>query len=140
MPEQGAVGNAIEAVDSSGQLAAFLEVYGWPGRGASEAAALPMGLRAGGVSLYLGRSQARPAAAPVLFVRDGIGYCAPAVGATAKEGAGLDAALLAGRIADARDAGVEWVVTEADLVSARRARLTCMGFEAAFIRTEWTSL
>jgi hypothetical protein len=62
------------------------------------------------------------------------------VGATANEGAGLDAALLARRIADARDAGVEWVVTEADLVSARRARLTCMGFEAAFIRTEWTSL
>jgi hypothetical protein len=143
VPEQGAVANAIEAVDSSGQLAAFLEVYGWPGRGASEAglkAALPTGLHAGGVSLYLGRSQARPAAAAVLFVRDGIGYCAPAVGATANEGAGLDAALLARRIADARDAGVEWVVTQADLVSARQARLTRMGFKAAFIRTEWTSL
>jgi hypothetical protein len=143
MPGQEAVGNAIEVVDSSGQLAAFLEVYGWPGRGASEAglkAARLAGLRAGGVSLYLGRSQARPAAAAVLFVRNGLGYCAPAVGAAANEGAGLDAALLGRRIADARDAGVEWVVTEAELMSARQAGLTRMGFRAAFITTAWTAL
>jgi hypothetical protein len=143
LPRQDAVANAIEAVDSSRQLAAFLEVYGWPGGGASAAdlnAARPAGLRAKGVSLYLRRSQARPAAAAVLFVRDGIGYCAPAAGVTATEGGGLDAALLVRRIADARDAGVEWVLTEANLMSARQTDLTRIGFEAAYIRAQWTSL
>ena len=146
LPRQDAVANAIEAADSSGQLAAFLEVHGWSGGGASAAdladlkAARPAGLRAKGVSLYLRRSQGRPAAAAVLFVRDGIGYCAPAAGVTANEGAGLDAALLVRRIADARDAGVEWVSTEADLMSARQTGLTRMGFEAAYIRAQWTSL
>jgi hypothetical protein len=139
---QDAVANAIEAVDSVGQLAAFLALCGWPGGGAGAAgvaAALPAGLIARGVSLYLRRSQGRPAAAGVLFVRDGIGYCAPA-GAAANVGAGLDAALLARCIADARDAGVEWVLTEAALLSARQASLTRMGFKAAFVRTQWSSL
>jgi hypothetical protein len=143
LPRQDAVANAIEAVDSGRQLAAFLEVYGWPGGGASAAdlnAAWSAGLRAKGVSLYLRRSQARPAAAAVLFVRDGIGYCAPAAGVAATEGGGLDAALLVRRIADARGAGVEWLLTEADLLGAHRTGLTRMGFEAAYIRARWTSL
>ena len=138
---QDAVANVIEAVDSVGQLAAFLALCGWPGRGASAAgvaAALLAGLLAQGVSLYLRRSQGRPAAG-VLFVRDGIGYCVRA-GAAANVGAGLDAALLARCIADARDAGVEWVLTEAALLSARQASLTRMGFKAAFLRAQWSSL
>jgi len=135
-----AAASAIAEVGSAQELAAFLQLYGWPTPGASEApaaAAVTAGLRARGVSLYLRRSGGRPAAA-VLFVRDGIGVLCPAVDAEA--GSGLDAGLLARRLADARAVGTEWVCTEADLMSARQMSLTRIGFKAVFIRTQWTSL
>jgi hypothetical protein len=130
----------IEAVDSAEKLAAYLELHGWAGRDAAEAAraAVPSGrLGASGISLYLRRQQGRPAAGATLFVKDGIGYCPPA---TATHGSGLDGALLSRRSADARQAGAEWVCTEADLMSARQASLTTMGFSAVFIRAQWSSL
>jgi hypothetical protein len=130
--------DSIEAVDSPGQLAAFLKLHGWA---AAEAGRHQPSSRrgAGQVSLYLRRSQGRPVAAAVLFVSDGIGYCVPAA-ATGNAAAGLDGALLARRIAAARDAGAEWVCTEADLMSVRHLSLTRMGFEAAFLRAQWSSL
>ena len=91
---QDAVASSIEAVDSVGQLAAFLALRGWPGRGVSAAgvaAVLPRGSALRAFRSIYGAARGRPAAAGVLFVSDGIGYCAPA-GATANVGAGLDAA------------------------------------------------
>ena len=131
--------DSIEAVDSPGQLVAFLELNGWAA-GAAGAPQLSSGPGAGQVSLYLRRSQGRPVAAAVLFVNGGIGYCAPAAAAAGKAVAGLDGALLARRMAAARDAGVEWVCSEADLMSVRHLGLTRMGFEAAFLRTQWSAL
>jgi hypothetical protein len=130
----------IEAVDGAGKLAAYLELHGLAARHAGEAAraAAPSGrLGARGISLYLRRQQGRPPAAAALFVKDGIGYCPPA---TATQGSGLDGALFSRRSADARHAGAEWVCTEADLMSARQASLTKMGFSAVFIRAQWSSL
>src|SRR5262245_1248542 len=135
-----AAAGAVEEVASAEQLAAFLQVYGWPALAASEApleAAVTAGTR--GVSLYLGRGGGRPAAAG-LFVKDGIGVRSPALGAAIKAGSGLEAGLLARRLAAARAAGAEWVCTEADLMSPRQISLTRIGFTAAFIRAQWTSL
>jgi len=126
----------IEAVDGAEKLAAYLELHGWAAA-AARAAAPSERLGASGISLYLRRQQGRPAAAAALFVQDGIGYCPPA---TATQGAGLDGALLSRRSADARHAGAEWVCTEADLLSARQASLTKIGFSAVFIRAQWSSL
>src|SRR5262245_25330186 len=139
-PGENSAASSVEVVDSAGQLATFLELQGWPAAGAAGLEAmLRAGLHARGISLYLRLRQGRPVAAAALMVQDGIGYCAPALGAAAAD-AGLDGALLARRIAVARAAGAEWVCTEAELLSARQARLNRLGFTAAFVRAQWTSL
>jgi hypothetical protein len=137
--QENAVVDSIEAVDSPGQLAAFLELHGWAAADAGEHQ-LSAGRGAGHVSLYLRRRQGRPAAAAVLFVSDGIGYCAPAAAGAGNARAGLDGALLARRIAAAGTAGVACVCTEADLMSVRHLSLLRMGFKVAFLRAQWTSL
>ena len=137
-PEHPAA-SAVEEVNSAGQLAVFLELQGWPAAGVADLEATLAGLRAAGISLYVRRHHGQPTAAAALVVQDGIGYCAPALGATAAD-CGLDGALLARRLAAARAAGAEWVCSEADLLSARQASLTRLGFEAVFIRAQWTSL
>jgi hypothetical protein len=139
VPEQEPAAGTVEEVDSAGQLAVFLELQGWPAAGVAALEATLAGLRAAGISLYLRRHHGRPAAAAALVVQDGIGYCAPALGATAAEG-GLDGALLARRLAAARAGGAEWVCSDAELLSARQASLIRLGFEAVFIRARWTSL
>src|SRR5262245_44022138 len=94
-------------------------------------------LGAPGSSLYVGRTPGAAAAA-VLCIQDGIGYCAPA--ALAPTGLELDVAPLLRAIADAAAAALECVCVEATLLSALHHHLLGVGLKVVFVRALWSSL
>ena len=94
---------AIETVASPDLLEEFLDAHaaGWQ-------IPDPRGFKANvrgwlgqpGWSLYLARVGGRPAATGILYVREGVGYCADAATDPAFRGRGLQTAMLRRRIAD----------------------------------------
>jgi hypothetical protein len=96
---------------------------------------LQAALGATGSHLYLSATEG-PAAATVLFLKDGIGFCAPA--ALFPSASAPDVAPVRAAIADAALAGVEWVCAEADLLSPRHRQLVGLGLEVAFVRALWS--
>src|SRR5262245_18259932 len=94
-------------------------------------------LGAPGSSLYVGRTPGAAGAA-VLYIQDGIGYCAPA--ALAPTGLELDVAPLLRAIADAAAASLQCVCVEADLLSALHHHLLGLSLKVVFVRALWTSL
>ncbi|HEU0159505.1 MAG TPA: hypothetical protein VFR00_09325, partial [Hyphomicrobiaceae bacterium] len=105
------------------------------GAGAELVSELQAALGAAGSHLYLGATEAA-AAATVLFIRDGIGYCAPA--ALSPSTSARDVAPVRAAIADAAAAGVEWVCAEAELLSPRHRALVGLGLDVAFVRARWS--
>jgi hypothetical protein len=139
LPPASAPGLAVERITNAGRLdeafAPYREAVGL-GTGAELHAQWRAALAAGS-GLYLS-STPGAAAAAVLFIKDGIGYCAPA--ALAPTGPELDVAPLLGAIADAAAAGLACVCAEADLLSARHRQLLGLGLTATFVRALWTQL
>ena len=132
----------IERVDSAGQLEAWLAAgEAWPGHAGAAAFAAMMraGLGTPGWSLYLGSLEGRPAAAAILFIDAGVGYC-EVMAAAAAPCQELAPALLLRAMADAAARGVELVCSQADWLSERQQRLARLGLEVVFVRALWTPL
>jgi GNAT superfamily N-acetyltransferase len=91
-------------------------------------------------SLYLIRVGGRPAAAAILFVRDGVGYFANCAVAPGFRGRGLHYALLVRRLQDASDAGVDFVCSGADFLSTSHRNMERAGMRLLFLRAVWTQV
>jgi GNAT superfamily N-acetyltransferase len=91
-------------------------------------------------SLYLARFGGKPAATAILYVTDKVGYCADAATNPEFRGRGLQSALLARRIADARAAGVDFVCSGADFLSQSHRNMERAGMRVQFVRALWTAL
>jgi GNAT superfamily N-acetyltransferase len=139
-----AVGGAVvERVESAAALEEFLDAY-IAGRGIPQGAQFKANVRPWlgepGWQLYLARCEGRPAAAAVLYLRDKAGYCADAATDPAFRGRGLQTALLARRIADARAAGVDFVCSGAEFQSQSHRNMERVGMRVQFVRSLWTEL
>jgi GNAT superfamily N-acetyltransferase len=75
-----------------------------------------------------------------LYVRDGVGYLADASCDPKFRGRGLHAALLARRIADARQAGAGLVCSGAAYLSTSHRNMERTGMRILFNRAIWTDL
>ena len=134
----------IERVESAGKLEAWLDRYG-AAHGTAVADPCKAVLRAGfyeaGWSLYFGAVEGGAMAAAILFIKDKVGYCPQlAADAVGPDRALLYRALMARRLADARDAGVEFVCSTADLWSQRHYELVRLGMQVKFVRSLWSPL
>jgi GNAT superfamily N-acetyltransferase len=136
-------GISVELVENAATLEEFLDAY-IAGRGFPDGAGFKGNVRPWlnepGWRLYLGRAEGRPAAAAILFLNDKVGYCADATTDPAYRGRGLQAALLARRIADARDAGVDFVCSGAEFLSQSHRNMERVGLHVLFVRALWTAL
>ena len=133
--------SSIEPVTTAAVLEEFLDAHaaGWQ-------IPDPQGFKANvrgwlglpGWSLYLARVGGRPAATGILYVDDGVGYCADAATDPAFRGRGLQTAMLHRRIADAQAAGVDFVCSGADYLSTSHRNMERAGMRVLFVRALWT--
>ena len=134
---------SVEQVTSSSVLEEFLDAY-IAGRGLPDGEAFKANVRPWlhepGWWLYLGRADGAPAAAAILYLNEKVGYCADATTNPAFRGRGLQTALLAHRIADARDAGVDFICSGAELLSQSHRNMERVGMRVLFVRALWTEL
>jgi GNAT superfamily N-acetyltransferase len=93
-----------------------------------------------GWSLYLARSDGKAAATGILYVHDKVGYCADAATVPAFRGRGLQTALLRRRITDASAAGVDFICSGAEFLSASHRNMERAGMRLQFVRAVWTAL
>jgi GNAT superfamily N-acetyltransferase len=93
-----------------------------------------------GWSLFLGRVDGRPAAAAVLYLRDGFGYLADATTDPALRGCGLHSALLAHRLRHAAEQGAAYVSSGATFLSGSHRNMARAGMTLQFVRAIWTAL
>jgi ribosomal protein S18 acetylase RimI-like enzyme len=136
---------AGEAVTSAAMMEEFLQAYmaGWslPEKDHTRFKAnVRPWLDQPGWSLYLARVDGRPAAAATLYVHDKTAYLADAATDPACRGRGLHTALLASRIADARNAGADLVFSGATFLSDSYRNMERIGMRLAFMRAIWTPL
>jgi ribosomal protein S18 acetylase RimI-like enzyme len=138
-----AQGVAVERVADAAALEEFLDAY-IAGRALLDGPGFKVNVRPWlqepGWQLYLGRSQGRPAAAAILYLHDKLGYCADATTNPAFRGRGLQTALLARRIADARAAGVDFLCSGAEFLSQSHRNMERVGMRVQFVRALWTPL
>jgi hypothetical protein len=90
--------------------------------------------------LFLARIDGRPAAAAILYLRDGFGYLADATTDLAYRGRGLHAALLAHRLRHAAAEGASYVCSGATFLSTSHRNMVRAGMTLQFVRALWTSL
>ena len=93
-----------------------------------------------GWSLFLGRADGQPAAAAVLYLRDGFGYLADATTDPAFRGRGLQTALLAHRLRYAAEQGAAYVSSGATFLSSSHRNMARAGMTLQFVRAIWTAL
>jgi hypothetical protein len=133
----------VERVESAAGLEEFLDAY-IAGRSIPQGAQFRDNVRPWlaepGWQLYLARWQRRPAAAAILYLHDRVGYCADATTDPAFRGRGLQTALLARRIGDARAAGADFVCGGAELHSQSHRNMQRVGMRVQFVRALWTAL
>jgi hypothetical protein len=141
LPQAGAA--TVERIESAGTLEQFLDTHaaGWKIPDPAGFKANVRGwLNQPGWSLYLARLDGAPAATGTLFVKDGVGYCADAATDPRFRSRGLQTALLARRIADARAAGVDLVCSGAEFLSQSHRNMERVGMRVLFTRAIWTAL
>jgi len=133
---------AVERVTDAATMDAFLDAYiaGWavpdgPGFKRNVSAAW---LDRPGWSLFFAYVDGKPAAEGILYVRDGVGYLADASCDPNYRGRGLHAALLARRIAEARDAGAAFVCSGAAYLSTSHRNMERAGMRVLFNSATWT--
>jgi len=97
-------------------------------------------LREPGWSLYLARVDGKPAATAILFVHSGVAYLADSATDPAFRKCGLHTALLRRRLNDASAAGVDFVCSGADFLSASHRNMERVGMRLLFLRAVWTPL
>jgi GNAT superfamily N-acetyltransferase len=90
-----------------------------------------------GWRLYLGRLDGVPAGAALLAVDDDVGYLANASTLPEFRGRGVQSALVAARIADARAAGCEQIASQAEFGSASMRNLERAGLQVAYTKAVW---
>jgi len=134
----------LEQVTDAATMDAFLDAYiaGWK---LPDGAGFKRNVSAGwldrpGWSLYFARVDGKPAAEGILYVRDSVGYLADASCDPAFRRRGLQAALLARRIADAREAGADFVCSGAAYLSTSHRNMERAGMRILFNRAIWTDL
>ena len=134
---------SVERVESASAMEDFLDAY-IAGRSIPDGAGFKANVRPWlnepGWQLYLARCEGRPAAAAVLFLNDNVGYCADAATDPAFRRRGLQTALLARRIEDARTAGADFVCGAADFLSQSHRNMARAGMRVQFVRALWTAL
>jgi hypothetical protein len=132
---------AVERVTRA-KLDEFLETHanGWSMRDAAGFKANTRGwIDQPGWSLYLGRIGGKPAATGILYVKDKVGYCADAATVPGFRGRGLQTAMLRQRITDASAAGVEFICSGAEFLSASHRNMQQAGMRLQFVRAIWTA-
>jgi GNAT superfamily N-acetyltransferase len=135
----------VEAVASAARMEDFLRAYvaGW-GVPAKEhdwfKANVRPWLGQPGWSLYMARHDGAPAAAAILFVHGGAAYLADGCTDPAFRRHGLHTTLLRRRIADARQAGADFVFSGADFLSGSYRNMQRIGMQLLFVRAVWTPL
>ena len=93
-----------------------------------------------GWSLFLGRADGKPAAAAILYLRDGFGYLADATTDPALRGRGLQTALLAHRLRHAAEQGAGYVSSGATFLSSSHRNMVRAGMTLQFVRALWTAV
>ena len=93
-----------------------------------------------GWSLFLGRADGAPAAAAVLYLRDGFGYLADATTDPAYRRRGLQTTLLAHRLRHAAEQGASYVSSGATFLSSSHRNMVRAGMTLQFVRAIWTRL
>jgi GNAT superfamily N-acetyltransferase len=91
-----------------------------------------------GWRLYLARIGGKAAAVGILYLHEGVGYCADAATDPAFRGRGLQTALLGRRIADASAAGADFVCSGAEYLSTSHRNMERAGMRVQFTRAIWT--
>jgi ribosomal protein S18 acetylase RimI-like enzyme len=141
-PDTGHV--TLEQVSDAATMDAFLDAYiaGWkipdgPGFKRNVSAGW---LDRPGWSLFLARVDGKPAAEGILYVKDGVGYLADASCDPAYRRRGLQAALLARRIAEARRADADMVCSGAAYLSTSHRNMERAGLRILFNSAIWTEL
>jgi ribosomal protein S18 acetylase RimI-like enzyme len=136
-------GVAIERVNTAEALEDFLEAYvaGWniPEKDHAQFKGnVRPWLEQAGWSLYLARVNGQPAAAAILYIRDGVGYLADSTTDPSFRRHGLQGALLRRRIRDAGLAGADLVFSGAEPFSASHRNMERVGMRLQFTRANWT--
>jgi GNAT superfamily N-acetyltransferase len=141
-PAPDAANAVVERVTDAAAMEDFLDAYiaGW---NIPDGDGFKRNVRAGwldrpGWLLFLARVDGRPAAEGKLYIRDDAGYLADASCDPAFRRRGLQAALLAHRIAAARDAGAAFVCSGAAYLSTSHRNMERAGMRILFNRTIWT--
>lgn len=93
-----------------------------------------------GWSLFLGRADGMPAAAAVLYLREGFGYLADAATDPKFRRRGLQTALLAHRLRYAGARGASYVSSGATFLSSSHRNMVRAGMTLQFVRALWTAL
>lgn len=131
---------AVERLASAARLDTWLAACGQSLAKAAPPmlAMLRAGLNDPDWSIYLA-AQAGQAAAAVMFRRQAFAHCELLAGSAAPE-QGLERALFSRVLADAGEAGVDFVLSEADLLSQRHYSLIAMSCKVVFVRAAWSRL
>ena len=133
----------VEQVTDDTAMEAFLDAYvaGW-GIAAAQHAQFKANVRPWrhrpDWTLYLGRVEGAPAAAAIVYIKDGVAYLADAATAPAFRGRGLQSALLRRRMATAAARGVDFVCSGAEFLSGSQRNMARAGLRLQFVRTYWT--
>jgi ribosomal protein S18 acetylase RimI-like enzyme len=90
-----------------------------------------------GWRLYLGRLDGAPAGAALLTIDDDIGYLANASTLPGCRGRGVQSALIAVRIEDARAAGCDAITSQATFGSVSMRNLERAGLQVAYTKAVW---
>ncbi len=136
-------GAQINRVTTPAVMEEFLDVYvsGWEvGDGEGFKANVRSWLTQPGWQLYLARLDDRPAAVAILYLHEGVGYCADAATDPVSRGRGLQTALLERRVADAHAAGANLVCSGADFLSTSHRNMERAGMRVQFTRAVWRAL
>jgi GNAT superfamily N-acetyltransferase len=133
----------IERVAEGAALEDFLDAY-IAGRELPDGAGFKRNVRPWlgmpGWSLYLARAEGKPAAAAILYLRDGFGYLADATTDPAFRGRGLQTALLAHRLCCAAEQGASYVSSGATFLSSSHRNMVRAGMTLQFVRALWTAV
>jgi Acetyltransferase (GNAT) domain len=134
----------IEQITTVEAMEDFLDAYvaGW-GVVEKDQAQFKLNVRPwlhqAGWSLYVGRLNGQPAAAAILYLKDGVGYLADATTSLAFRRHGFHSALLRRRICDAAAAGADIVFSGAAPFSTSHRNMERIGMRTQFVRALWTN-
>jgi ribosomal protein S18 acetylase RimI-like enzyme len=133
----------VERVSDEATLEDFLDAY-IAGRSLPDGEGFKRNVRPWlglpGWSLFLGRIEDKPAAAAMVYLRDGFAYLADATTDPTFRGRGLQTALLAHRLRHAAAQGAEFACSGASFLSTSHRNMVRAGMTLQFVRAIWTRI